>query len=101
MSDFQLVRMNTGEVIDIVWGVFVLGRSKVRADYVISDDRTIGRVHAIIVSSSAGCKITDNDSLNKTLVNGNALTPNEPYSLKDGDIISISSERFLFRKAQR
>ena len=101
VSDYQLVRMSTGEVIDILLGVFVIGRSAVRADYVIRDDRTVGRVHALLVANESECKITDNHSLNKTVVNGKALEPDDPYSLKEGDVIQISKERFMFRKAVR
>ena len=101
LSGFQLVRMNTGEVIDITRGAFVLGRSQIRADYVLSGDKTIGRVHAIIIADFDHCVITDNKSLNKTKINGKELAPEVEYNLQEGDILQLQSERFLFRKAKK
>ena len=101
LSDYQLVRLTTGEIADITLGIFLLGRAEDRVDYAIPDVPSIGRIHARIVANPAGCSITDNDSLNKTSVNGTVLEPNKPFPLLDGDIICLSSEQFLFRRAQR
>ena len=101
LSDYQLVRLSTGKATDVLMGVFVIGRAADRVDYAIPDVPSIGRVHAKLVANPAGCTITDNNSMNKTSVNGVFLEPNKAYPLSNGDIISLASEQFLFRKVRR
>ncbi len=100
-SDYQLVRLADGSVTDILMGVSLLGRAADRVDYAIPDNPSIGRVHAKFVANPAGCTVTDNNSLNKTGINGTELEPNRAYPLEDGDIVCFSDEQFLFRRAKR
>ena len=95
---YTVKRIKTGETMEINPGVFVLGRSETMADFVILGNRTIGRKHAMIVVKNDGCSIIDNNSLNKTWLNGRELEPSKNYSLADGDIIKLANEEFIFNK---
>ena len=50
------------------------------------------------ISVENGCYcITDNNSSNKTRVDGKTIPPNKPIPLKDGSMFSLANEEFLFR----
>ena len=98
MPVYQLVRARNGETVEIQPGSFVLGRSDTRANYIITDNKSIGRVHAIMMAKPEECTICDNYSMNKTYINGQELTPNHPYVLHDGDVVRLADEDFMFRE---
>ena len=89
-------RVKTNEIITLDRSRFVVGRSEAKADYVISDNRTISRSHAIFIIDNERCYVTDDNSLNKTYVNGHMLVAYERKELKDGDVINIYNEKFVY-----
>lgn len=95
-TKFMLKREKTGQVIHIRLGSHVIGRSETLADYHIEGNRMIGRTHATIIATINECIIVDNNSLNKTCINGIEIDPNVKYSLKDGDVLKIANELFAF-----
>ena len=96
VQNFRIVRKKTGEKAFVTPGIFVLGRSETNADFIISDNRSIGRKHATIIFKQGKYIIVDNESLNKTYLNGKELAPSESYQLADGDIIRLANEDFVF-----
>ncbi len=98
---YCIERKKNGVIVDIKPGMFVIGRSESMADMVIEDNKTIGRKHAFINLQNDGCFLVDNDSLNKTRLNGMVLKPNVSYGIKDGDVIRLSDEEFIFRVIKR
>ena len=72
-----LRREKTNECIFINKNGFVIGRSETRADYIIVDNPSISRVHSTLYIDGSHCYISDNNSLNKTFVNGRMLNENE------------------------
>lgn len=95
-TKFMLKREKTGQIIRILYGSHVIGRSETLADYYIEGNRMIGRTHATLIASEKECVIVDNRSLNKTCINGAELEPNIQYALRDGDVLKIANELFAF-----
>ena len=92
----NLVRVKTGEIINIDRDTFILGRSETKASYTILGNSMIGREHAKIVRSNGEHFIVDNNSLNKTHLNSLTLEPEQYYKLSDGDVIRLANEMFSF-----
>ncbi len=65
-------------------------------DVVLPDDLTVSRRHAVLERLAAGWSVSDLDSLNGTLVNGEALT--QPRPLYSGDEIEIGETRLVYRQ---
>ena len=93
-----LKREKTGEVITINKTPFLVGRSNLADNYVINDNRLISRSHATLIIQNDICYIIDNNSLNKTFLNGVVITPDTKVELKNGDSIRLSNERFVYYK---
>lgn len=72
---------------------FVIGKSPA-ADGVIGFNQMISRVHCRINRSSDSITITDLQSANGTFVNRIRLQANQPYPLKDGDVIRLANSDF-------
>lgn len=91
-----LKRIKTGDNILIYKDRFVIGRSETRADYIISDNRAISREHVVFYIDGECCYVSDNNSLNKTFVNGQVLKNSERKRLVDGDVINVYNEKFVY-----
>lgn len=59
---------------------------------------TVSRRHATITLEQGEYCIVDENSTNKTYVNGQMIPPYSPVPLSDGDRISCSSEEIIFKK---
>jgi pSer/pThr/pTyr-binding forkhead associated (FHA) protein len=66
-------------------------------DLVLPDDTTVSRRHAAFERLAAGWCITDLNSTNGTLVNGELL--NQPRPLYSGDEIEVGETRLVYRQA--
>ena len=62
--------------------------------YVLVDERTVGRCHAVIERRGHSFWITDQGSINGTFVNGGRVTADR--ALKHGDIIAVHRHEFEF-----
>jgi hypothetical protein len=62
-------------------------------------EQGISRRHARLQHGPQGWTITDLGSTNGTFVNGRRLPPEEGYTLRTGDRITIGSSVFAFREA--
>lgn len=92
-----LFRINTGEIINLLEGELKLGRSPALSDYVL-DNSAVGRAHARIITRGSQCVLSDLHTKNKTWINGQELTPEKEYPLKDGDMILMATEEFQFHE---
>ncbi len=63
-------------------------------DFVLQD-RAVSRPHAQITREAGEFVLTDLDSANGTLVNGEAIS--EPHTLSDGDVITFGEAAVIFR----
>ena len=77
-----LVRMKTGERIQIPDNILRIGREQQYVDYCIEDNMAVGRCHANIFIRDNECYITDNNSKNHTYVDGRKLEPGQEYKFK-------------------
>ncbi len=94
---YSLIRQSTGEEIVIRGNEYSLGRSETMTDYTISGNAAISRLHAVIKVEGQQCAIIDQNSSNRTMLGNKELTPLVEYIIKDGDIITLADEQFLFR----
>jgi len=72
--------------------ITTLGRSPEAQIFIV--ERSASRRHAEIRCDANGCRLTDLDSTNGTILNGLRLTV--PQMLHPGDVIGIGSATFTF-----
>ncbi len=88
----RLVIIPTGQTFVLGAGRMIIGREdpkhEIHPDIQIDDPTmTLGRKHARLMNVQGTWTVEDRNSRNKTRLNGEALVPYEPRSLKDGDIL--------------
>lgn len=88
-----LKRTSNGEKIQIDKDEFIIGKSGA-ADYVIYDNATVSRQHAVIRKMEDGYYLEDLKSANHTFVDGVMIT--KPVKLVNGSVIWLSKEAFIF-----
>jgi pSer/pThr/pTyr-binding forkhead associated (FHA) protein len=77
-------------------GKMVIGRATAKATWDIAlQNRSISRPHAQVERQDDRFMLTDLDSANGTLVNGEMVA--EPTALQDGDVIVLGETTILFR----
>lgn len=91
-----LTRRSTGVTVNIDKPVFRIGKERSRVDFCVTENRTVSRLHATIYTRSGSCFIEDNNSTNKTYINGTPLIPEREIKLKSGDVLKLSNEEFDF-----
>ena len=96
-----LYRLSTQEVFEIQGDMVRIGRNPAISEICISGNRGIGRIHAILYVRKGQVGIADNDSKNKTYVNGEQLNPGDDLRiLSPGDKIQLADEELEFRIIQ-
>lgn len=93
----KLIRVKTGESIQVNKPEFTIGKEKNRVNYCITGDSSISRSHAKISVNGGEYVIADLRSTNGTFVNGAKVEPGHPTVLKNGDKVVFSEEEFEFR----
>jgi hypothetical protein len=94
---------NSGDKLSLDNLPFLMGRGRIQEgqtvnlDLSVYDRRYVSRRHAEISRQEGPFIITDLDSSNGTLLNGNRLTPHEPELLRSGDIIKIGQVHLEFK----
>ena len=92
----HLVRVKTGEIINITKSEFSIGKSESKADYTITDNTAVSRVHCIIVQKNGVNYIKDNNSTNHTYLDGVELEPGKEVLLKNKTTVKMGDEEFTF-----
>jgi serine/threonine-protein kinase len=92
LSQARLVIISTGQTFALNGTKMIVGREdpkrEIHPDIQINDPTmTLGRVHARLMNEKGTWLIEDQNSRNKTRLNGNILHPYEALPLKDGDIL--------------
>ncbi|MFO7735760.1 MAG: FHA domain-containing protein [bacterium] len=112
MGKFSKLAKNAGKKSNKLYFVFTDGKYKggefhlsfadsltlgrdITSDVAVVDER-VSRVHAIIKSKDEKAFITDQNSTNGTLLNGDKLEGNKPVELSPGDKVSIGASTFEF-----
>jgi len=73
---------------------FVIGKKTELCDGVIGFNKMISRSHCRINRRGSQYTITDLQSANGTYVNRVRLQPNQPYPIKNGDIVRLANSDF-------
>lgn len=94
---FVLYRCSTQETFEIKEDVVRVGRSPSISEICISGNRGVGRVHAVLYVRDGQVYILDNNSKNKTFVDGEELKPDQPVMLLSGSKIRLGTEELEFR----
>ncbi len=92
-----LIRLKTKETIQLYKDKFVLGKEEDKVDYTITDNPAVSRVHAFIEKKNGAFHIRDNNSSNKTYVNGNPISCEEDVLLINGAVLSLANEEFIYK----
>ncbi|HTD42445.1 MAG TPA: FHA domain-containing protein, partial [Mucilaginibacter sp.] len=90
---------NTGTSYEINDGQTIsIGRKGAGADLEI-DDQSVSRMHASLKLEGQVTQIMDTKSLNGVLINGNKITPEQWYTVGNGDRVSILGYQLKFQMA--
>ena len=98
LPNFRLIRCKTGEEFVFQKPIVQIGRDMPDLDVNIMDNRHIGHQHATIMHDGSGFSIIDQQSANHTYMNGQLLTPKNPYRLENGAHLHFADEEFEFRE---
>lgn len=85
-----------GTTIQLVHMPLVIGSLPEAVDFVLKE-KGVSRIHACIEQEEESYYIRDLNSTNGTRWNGEMLYPQIPRELKDGDIVGIGNEEYLFQ----
>ena len=86
----QLVPLNGGSPITIDRDITVVGRQREHCDLVL-DEKSVSKMHCILVKTDGLLFVRDLDSTNGTKVNGQRISRG---ALLPGDKLSFANERF-------
>ncbi len=73
---------------------FVIGKKPELCDGVVQFNKMISRSHCRVNKTGTQYTITDLQSANGTYVNKKRLQPNQPYPIKNGDIVRLANSDF-------
>ncbi len=91
-----LIRLNNYERIDINKPSFRIGKEKSYVDYFVMNNSAVSRIHADILTHNGRYFIKDNNSTNRTFVNGTVIPFGQEVEIFDGDAIMLANEAFEF-----
>ncbi|WP_052345823.1 FHA domain-containing protein [Paucisalibacillus sp. EB02] len=91
-----LIRESNQEKISIDKPSFRIGKEKRYCDYFISNNQTISRSHADIITRDERYYIIDNNSTNKTFVDQRVIPVLKEIEIFSGTKIRLANEDFVF-----
>ncbi len=91
-----LIRERTNEKIPINKTSFRIGKKPDFCNYVVTDNKTVSRNHAEVITRGGRYFIMDLESTNGTYVNGQKINPKTEVEIFPGTKIRLSSESFVF-----
>ena len=91
-----LLRIATNEKIYINKSEFSIGRSATKADYTVTDNSDVSRIHCIIERKNGVSYIRDNASTNGTFVNGQNIAGQKNVFLTNNAKVSLGDEGFIY-----
>ena len=91
-----MIRMKNGEKVVIDKDEFKIGKIPGMADYLLSDNPAVSRMHAIIHRIDGAYYVCDNYSTNATYLNGEQLEPGKNYLLISGVRIDFANDEFTY-----
>lgn len=95
----KLYRVITGETISVNKPVFRLGKEQSYVDYFVSNNSAVSRSHADIITRGTNFFVIDLNSKNGTYLNNRAIAVQTETEIRDGDMLRLGNEEFIFRIA--
>lgn len=92
-----LMRVSTGETVQVTKQVFCIGKADQGVDYKVIGNKSISRRHAYITSINGINYLRDNNSTNHTFLNGTQVYSNVDVPIPDNSVIRLSNEEFIFK----
>ena len=92
----RLIPVNGGDEIAIGYYPFLIGKGRDLTDYCLNKPG-VSRLHVKIEETGDGYWVTDLNSTNGTMVNGNLIDANGTVPLHPGDELTIAAEKYYFR----
>ena len=92
-----LFRSSTEEVIRINKPVFRIGKDENCVDYVVTNNISMSRSHADIISRNGRYFVFDLRSKNKSYINNRVLPTEQEVEIFNGDVLKLANEDFLFQ----
>jgi pSer/pThr/pTyr-binding forkhead associated (FHA) protein len=86
---------NSFEIIILKHFPFMIGRLEGQVDYCVKNP-AVGKLHAEIIKTGEGYYISDMNSRNGTMINGERIDPTTETIIKSGDCITLANEEFIF-----
>lgn len=91
-----LIRFSNYERVDVNKPSFRIGKEKSYVDYFVMNNSAVSRIHADIITRDGRYFIKDNNSTNRTFVNGTVIPFEQEVEIFDGDAIMLANEAFEF-----
>lgn len=91
---FLLKRENTGELVRVTRDGFKMGKNP-SCDYSVKGNSSVSNYHLYFNFVGAKLMVTDNNSTNKTFLNGKMLKGGEAAAIKSGDVLLLADEKFI------
>lgn len=91
-----LTRKKNGETIKINSPQFTVGKERAKVSYCVADNTSVSRTHAQIINRGGMAYLADLNATNGTFLNGVRLNPRQESALKNGDVILLADEEFVF-----
>lgn len=91
-----IVRIKTYERADINKPIFKIGKEKRFVDFFVTNNTAVSRIHADIITKNGQYFVRDNNSTNKTFVNGAPIPVNVEIQINNGDKITLANDEFEF-----
>lgn len=91
-----LIRCSTGERIEVNKPAFRLGKESRYVDYFVSNNDTVSRSHADIITRNGHHYVMDLHTTNYTYINGTMLPDRTEVEIFDGNILKLANEEFEF-----
>lgn len=100
VPEARILRISTRETIPVGSDRFLLGSSVQKADYAVTGNKKVSRVHAAVICDRGKFYLEDMGSTNGTTVGGIRLDSGVKVQLEDGTEFRLANERFVFRKGK-
>lgn len=92
-----LIRVRTGEVIELNKALFRIGRERRAVDYAIAGNPAISKRHVEIRFQEGEFQVWDEKSTNHTYVNGKRIDKKTWVTIRTGDTLRLAGEAFECR----
>lgn len=73
-----------------------MGKERQYVDYFVTNNNTVSRSHADIITRGQRYYVIDLNTTNYTYINGKIIPPNSETEIFDGNILKLANEEFEF-----